>query len=101
MKPTRIVAVVVFVGGMTFGYFGGEYSTADWRTLRRGVERGRRAIVQLEADIDSLRVEAVALESDSTRQERAARERFGMLRSGEILYRVRPGSVPPSRPPQP
>ncbi len=98
MKPTRIVAVAVFVGGMTFGYFGGEYSTADWRTLRRGVERGRRAIVQLEADIDSLRVEAVALESDSTRQERAARERFGMLRPGEIMYRVRSGSAVPPRP---
>ncbi len=99
MKPTRIVGVAVFVGGITFGYAGGEYSTADWRTLRRGVERGRRAIMQLEAEIDSLRVEAAALESDSTMQERAARERFGMLRPGEILYRVRPDQPP--RPPQP
>ena len=99
MKPTRIVGVAVLVGGITFGYAGGEYSTADWRTLHRGVERGRRAIVQLEAEIDSLRIEAEALESDSTRQERAARERFGMLRPGEILYRVRSGSPP--RPPQP
>ncbi len=99
MKPRWIVGAAVFVGGITFGYAGGEYSTADWRTLRRGVESERRAMVQLEAEIDSLRVEAEALESDSTRQERAARERFGMLRPGEILYRVRPGSPP--RPPQP
>lgn len=99
MKRTRIVGVAVFLGGITFGYAGGEYSTADWQTLRRGVERAQRAIVQLEAEIDSLGVEAEALESDSTAQERAARERFGMLRPGEILYRVRPGSPP--RPPQP
>ncbi len=98
MKPRWIVGAAVFVGGIGFGYFGGEYSTADWRTLRRGVERERLAIVQLEAEIDSLRVEAEALETDSTRQERAARERFGMLRPGEILYRVRPA---PPRPPQP
>ena len=51
----------MFLGGITFGYAGGEYSTADWQTLRRGVERAQRAIVQLEAEIDSLRVEAVAL----------------------------------------
>lgn len=98
MKRTRIVGVAVFVGGITFGYAGGEYSTADWQTLRRGVEREQRAIVQLEAEIDSLGVEAEALESDSTAQERAARERFGMLRPGEILYRVRPG---PGRQPRP
>ena len=96
MKPRWIVGAAVFVGGITFGYAGGEYSTADWRTLRRGVETGRRAIVQLEAEIDSLRVEATALESDSTSQERAARERFGMLRQGEILYRVMPPR--PARP---
>ena len=101
MKPRWIVGAAVFVGGITFGYFGGEYSTADWRTLRRGVERERQAIAQLEVDIDSLRVEAEALETDSTRQERAARERFGMLRPGEIMYRVRPGSAVPPRPPQP
>ena len=99
MKPKWIVGAAVFAGGITFGYVGGEYSTADWRTLRQGVEREQRAIVRLEAEIDSLRVEATALENDSTSQERAARERFGMLRPGEILYRVRPGEPP--RPPRP
>jgi cell division protein FtsB len=30
------------------------------------------------------------LEHDSATQERAAREKFGMIRDGEILYRVEP-----------
>jgi len=98
VKPTKIVGAAVFVGGIAFGYAGGEYSTADWRTLHRGVERERAAIVQLAAEIDSLGLEAEALENDSAMQERVARERFGMLRPGEILYRVRPGLPPPPRP---
>jgi cell division protein FtsB len=49
-----------------------------------------KAILRLEAEIDSLTAWAAALESDSATQERVARERFGMIRNGEILYRVEP-----------
>jgi len=36
--------------------------------------------------------------SDPAAQERAAREEFGMIRNGEVLYRLVP-RVPPSRSP--
>jgi cell division protein FtsB len=91
VKPGRVVAGVVAVGGLLFGYAGGEYSTADLRTLRDNVAAEREAIGRLEREIDSLRPEAEALETDSAAQERAARERFGMLRPGELLYRIERG----------
>lgn len=88
MKPGRVVAGAVAAGGLLFGYAGGEYSTGDLRTLRDNVAVEREAIRRLEREIDSLGPEAEALETDSAAQERAARERFGMLRPGELLYRI-------------
>jgi cell division protein FtsB len=78
----------VIVGGIVFGLLGGEYSTFDWWKLKRSVSAGEGAITQLRLEIDSLQKEAEALETDPAAQERVAREAFGMLRPGEILYRV-------------
>ncbi len=90
MRPARAVGLLVVLGGVMFGFWGGEYSTFDWWGLRREVARERAMIERLDAEIDSLTMEAEALESDSATQERVARERFGMVRSGEMLFRVEP-----------
>jgi len=68
----------------------GEYSTVDWLTLRRQLAEERRTVRDLEVELDSLERLAHALETDPAAQERAAREQFGMIRRGEILYRVVP-----------
>ena len=73
--------------------FGGEYSTADWLTLVRQVHTERRALRDLHVTLDSLVRLAHALETDPSAQERAARERFGMIRTGELLYRLVPGDT--------
>ncbi len=88
MKPGRFLAGAVAVGGLAFGFAGGEYSTGDLRTLRDNVAAERAAATLLQIEIDSLRREADALETDPAAQERAARERFGMLRPGEMMYRI-------------
>ena len=88
MKPGRFLAGAVVLAGLAFGYAGGEYSTGDWRTLRDNVAVERAAAARLQIEIDSLRREADALETDPAAQERAARERFGMLRPGEMMYRI-------------
>ena len=80
---------MVLVGGLIFGFAGGEYSTVDGWSLGRSLEAEKAAIARLEVEIDSLRREAEALETDPATQERVARERFGMLRDGELMYRVR------------
>ncbi len=90
MSFGRLVALLLIVGGIGFGLWGGLYSTLDWWKLKRRVTDEHKAILRLEAEIDSLTAWAAALESDSATQERVARERFGMIRNGEILYRVEP-----------
>ncbi len=96
MRPGQVVAIGVVVIGLLFGYLGGEYSSGDLRTLRRDLAAAERAIAALEPEIDSLLQQADALESDPAAQERAARERFGMLRDGEIMYQVVPSPTPPT-----
>lgn len=70
--------------------FAGEYSTLDWLTLRRQLAAERDSVAALRADLDSLARQARALENDPATQERVAREQFGLIRDGEILYRIVP-----------
>ena len=79
---------MVVLGGLVFGLLGGEYSTVDWWKLRNQLRAELQAIERLKVEIDSLEKEIEALETDPETQERVAREAFGMLRPGEILYRV-------------
>jgi cell division protein FtsB len=74
--------------------FGGEYSTLDWLNLRRQVAAERQAVLHLRATLDSLGRLAHDLETNPSAQERAAREQFGMIRNGEILYRLVPSTSP-------
>ncbi len=90
MRTGRILGAVVVVGGLAFGFLGGEYGTFDWWQLKRDIAREQAALNRLYVVIDSLEQVADALESDSAAQERAARERFGMVRPGELLFRVEP-----------
>ncbi len=96
MRPGKVIAIGVVVIGLLFGYLGGEYSAGDLRTLRQDLADAEAAIAILESENDSLLQEADALESDPVAQERAARERFGMLRDGEIMYQVIPSPQPPA-----
>jgi len=86
----RVLAVVILVGGLAFGLFGGEYRAIDSWKLKRQVREERQALEQLRLEIDSLRAYAESLETNRETQERVARERFGMIRDGEIVYRIEP-----------
>jgi cell division protein FtsB len=70
--------------------FAGEYSTVDWLTLRRQLDDARDSVEVLRVQVDSLARVARALENDPAAQEREAREKFGLIRDGEILYRIVP-----------
>jgi len=82
------MAAAAVLAGLAFQ--AGEYGTLDWLKLRRQLEDERRAVQDLTARLDSLGRLAHALETDPVAQERAAREQFGMIRKGELLYRVVP-----------
>ena len=82
--------MLAVIGGLAFGAFGGEYRLIDYWKLKRDLREVEASVTRLEQEVDSLNAYAVALESDSATQERVARERFGMIRDGEILYRLEP-----------
>ena len=90
MTRTRVVGVLGLFALIAFAVLAGEYSTFDWLTLTRQLRDEQAAIADLEIEVDSLERLARALETDPVAQERAAREGFGMIRDGEILYRIVP-----------
>jgi cell division protein FtsB len=73
-----------------FALQGGEYGTLDLIQLRKEEAEERADVARLQRIVDSLTEAATAIERDPRTQERVARERFGMLREGEFLYRMVP-----------
>jgi len=96
----RLALAAVAVVAVYYGLWGGEYSSFDLRRL--GAEREVKAaeLAESRAVVDSLRAYAALLEEDDATLERVARERFGMIRDGETLYRffeVDPALPAPTR----
>jgi cell division protein FtsB len=70
--------------------FAGEYSTPDWLKMRSLLAQEHDSVEAVRAQVDSLARVARALENDPAAQEREAREQFGLIRDGEILYKIVP-----------
>ena len=93
-KPGRIwLRRLAWVAGVAAAVFftveGGEYGTRDlW------LQKGRKArldgeVAQLKRDVDSLRQELKSIQTDNSRLEHLARERYGMVKGPkELLYRI-------------
>ena len=83
----RLALGAVAATAFYYALWGGEYSAFDLRRLR--AERVEKAaeLAETRAAVDSLRAYAARLERDDATLERVARERFGMIREGETLYR--------------
>jgi cell division protein FtsB len=77
-----------------FALFGGEYSLFELRHLRREAIAERVRLDSIKAQVRLLELRRDSLLDDSATIERIARERYGMIRSGERLYRF--ASVPDS-----
>ena len=72
-----------------FAVFGGEYSIFKIRRLEKIEAASSAELARTQAEIDSLQALANQIESDPAAIERVAREEYGMIRDGEILYRFR------------
>ena len=81
---------LVMLGMVGFAAEGGEYGTLDLLRVRGRVQREQAAIARLRNELDSLARVEQALTTDPATQERVAREVYGMIRPGEILYQVVP-----------
>ena len=90
MTLGRWASIVGLAFALYFALQGGEYGTLDLLQLRREESQEQAAVVQLQRLVDSLTTAAIGLELDPRVQERMARERFGMIKKGEFLYRLVP-----------
>jgi cell division protein FtsB len=90
VTPARWAAIAGLVFGLYFALQGGEYGTLDLLQLRREEAEERANLQRLHRMVDSLSRVATAIEHNPRMQERVAREKFGMLKKGEFLYRLVP-----------
>jgi cell division protein FtsB len=86
----RWAAIAGLVFALYFALQGGEYGTLDLLQLRREEAEESSTVERLHQMVDSLSRAAWAIEHSPRMQERVAREKFGMLRKGEFLYRLVP-----------
>ncbi|HEU0052403.1 MAG TPA: septum formation initiator family protein [Longimicrobium sp.] len=95
MKPGwRLLAAGVLALAGYYAVWGGEYSAFDLLTIRRDRRAAEEELARARHEVDSLKAYAGKLRDDDATVERIARERFGMIRDGELLYRFAPDSAP-------
>ncbi len=94
MTPGRWIALLVLVGAAIFAWRAGSYSSTGYRALAREVQEIERYRARLVFRNDSLRALRDSLRDHPVVQERFAREQWGMIREGEIPFRIR--VVPPT-----
>jgi cell division protein FtsB len=83
----RLVGLGLVSVALYYAVWGGEYSLFDLRRIRQQQEAEVARIEGSRIQVDSLRELSTRLESDPATIEAVARERFGMIRQGEVLYR--------------
>jgi cell division protein FtsB len=90
LKLRVLLGVLLLAGAAYFAVFGGEYDAFDLRRVRqeRALEEQRAA--ELAVDVERLRAWRDSLDTDSATLDRIARERYGLIRDGERLYRFAP-----------
>jgi cell division protein FtsB len=92
VKVKRLIVPAALMLAAYWAVFGGEYSIFEVRRARRDSEAEAAELTRLQHDIDSLEALRDSLEDDPGMLERLARERYGMIKDGEQLYRlVEPG----------
>jgi cell division protein FtsB len=83
----RLILPALLLLAAYYAVFGGEHSIFEVRRTRALLVEQAAELERLRAVVDSLRLRADSLENDPVVLERLARERFGMVQDGEILYR--------------
>ncbi len=92
MRKAWILLPVLGAAGY-FAFFGGEYSWLDLRRLERERKAQEAAVRATRQEVKVLRARADSLERDSLAVERLAREKYGLIRDGERLYRFAPSAA--------
>ena len=89
-RLTKLLLPAVLLVAGYYAVFGGEHSLLDVRRARAELAAAAAELDRLRVANDSLRALVDSLETDPAMLERLARERFGLIRDGEVLYRFAP-----------
>ena len=89
-RLTKLLFPAVLLVAGYYAVLGGEYSLLDMRRARGELAAATAELDLLRVANDSLRALVYSLETEPAMLERLARERFGLIRDGEVLYRFAP-----------
>jgi cell division protein FtsB len=93
LKFRLAVGTLLAAGAAYFAVFGGEYTLFELRAVRAEHALEAARLDSARADVARLQARAELLQRDSATIEHIARERYGLIRPGERLYRF--GERPP------
>lgn len=85
----KVVAGFLVVGFLFYVFFVGKAGFYQVWDKRRELKEWEVLVARLQAENDSLKQVISGLENDLEYVEKVAREEYGMIRKGEILYRLR------------
>jgi cell division protein FtsB len=93
LRARFVIGSVLLIGAAYFAVFGGDYDIFDLRRIRheRAIEEARLEEERAALELQSARRDSLA--NDPATLERLARERFGLIRDGETLYRFADSSA--------
>jgi len=81
------LGLLLLAGAAYFAVFGGEYDLFELRRVRAEQLAEEQRAAAARAEVEALRARRDSLATDSATIERVARERHGLIRDGERLYR--------------
>ena len=87
----RVAIGAIAISAIAFAVQGGEYGTNDLLSIRGKLKEQQAIVDSLEQRVAELAAYKKAVETDPVVQERIAREEFGMVKPGEVLYRFSDG----------
>lgn len=87
MRTRWLLGGALLVLAAYFALFGGEYGLFEMRRVKRELDVERQRLEDARLEVERLDARADSLENDSLTIERIAREKWGMIRPGERLYR--------------
>ena len=87
MKLRWLLVPIAAGAAAYYALFGGEYGLMEARRLEQERALEQQRLLDTRQEVHALRSRADSLEHDSAALERIARERYGLIREGERLYR--------------
>jgi cell division protein FtsB len=87
LKLRYVLGGIFLAGAAYFALFGGEYGMLELREIRAERAREEQRLEEVRAEVVRLEATVDSLQHDSARIERLARERWGLIKPGERLYR--------------